>query len=107
MPWLGFQGSRVSWHQACGSTPLLTLRISRIDSDDGTLLRIDGRLDEEALGELEQACEGARLPLTLNLEGMLSLDDRAVETLQRLQAAGANVVNASPYIALRLKSEEE
>jgi len=43
----------------------------------------------------------------LNLEGILWIDDRAVETLRRLMASGTVVASASPYIALRLKNKGE
>ena len=81
----------------------VTLRITRANGDEGSVLRIDGRLEAECLGELERACEGARPPLTLNLEGVLWIDDRAAEALRGLMARGAAVENASPYVALRLK----
>jgi len=38
------------------------------------------------------------------LEGVLWIDDRAAEILRQLIASGTVVTNASPYIALRLKS---
>ena len=82
----------------------VTLRITRANGDEGSVLRIDGRLEAECLGELERACEGARPPLTLNLEGVLWIDDRAAETLRGLMARGAAMENASPYVALRLKT---
>ena len=83
----------------------MSLRITRVDSEEGTFLQIDGRLEAESLDELEQACEGARSQLTLNLEGVLWIDDRSAETLRRLMARGTVVTSASPYIALRLKNK--
>ena len=67
-------------------------------------MRVDGRLEAESLSELEQACEEASSPLTLDFEGVLWIDDRAAEMLRYLIASGTVVANASPYIALRLKS---
>ena len=60
----------------------MSLRITRIEGNQGTLLRVDGRLEAESLNELEQACEEAQPPLTLNLEGLLWIDDRAAEMLR-------------------------
>jgi len=57
--------------------------------------------------ELEQSCEGARSSLTLNLEGVLWIDDRAAETLRQLMNGGTVVTSGSPYVALRLKSKGE
>jgi anti-anti-sigma regulatory factor len=82
----------------------VSLRITRVDSDGGTLLRIDGRLEAECVTEFEKACEEASYPLTLDLEGVMWIDDRAADTLRQLIAGGAVMTNASPYIALRLKS---
>ena len=72
----------------------MSLRITRVDSEEGTLLQIDGRLEAESLDELEQACERARSQLTLNLGGVLWIDDRAAETLRRLMARGTVVTSA-------------
>ena len=83
---------------------IVSLRITRVDSDGGTLLRIDGRLEAECVTEFEKACEEASYPLTLDLEGVMWIDDRAADTLRQLIAGGAVMTNASPYIALRLKS---
>jgi thiamine pyrophosphate-dependent acetolactate synthase large subunit-like protein len=85
----------------------VALRITRANSDTGTVLRVDGCLEAECLEELARACEGARAPLTLNLEGVSWIDDRAARSLRRLVAGGATVANASPYVALRLKTERE
>lgn len=85
----------------------MTLRITRVDTDEGTLLRVDGRLEDESLYELEEACAGAQSPLTLNLEGVQWIDDRAAEILRRLKASGTVVANASPYVALRLETKGE
>jgi len=83
------------------------MRITRVDSNEGTLLRVDGRLEGEGVNELEQACREARSPLILNLAGVLWIDDRATETLQRMMADDTVVTNASPYVALRLNRKEE
>ena len=40
----------------------------------------------------------------LDLEGLLWIDDRATEILRELKASGTLIMNASPYVALRLKS---
>lgn len=83
---------------------IVVLRITRIDTEEGSSFQVDGRLEAESVSELERACEGAPSPLTLNLEGVLWIDDRATEMLRHLIASGTVVTNASPYVALRLKS---
>jgi hypothetical protein len=89
------------------SIALVTLRITQVETEEGTLLQVDGRLDAESLGELDRACKTARLPLTLNLEGVLWIDDRAAETLWQLKADGTVMTNASPYVNLRIKNGDE
>jgi len=86
---------------------IVTLRITRMDTEEGSFLQVDGRLEAESLSELERACEGASSPLTLNLEGVQWIDDRAAEALRRLMASGTVVTSASPYVALRLKNKGE
>jgi hypothetical protein len=73
--------------------------MTSVETEEGTLLRVDGRLDAEALSEFEHSCKKAQLPLTLDFGGLLWIDDRAAEFLRQ--------TNASPFIALRLKHERE
>ena len=42
----------------------MVLRITRVEIEEGTCLRIDGRLDAESLTVLDQACNEVRSPLT-------------------------------------------
>lgn len=83
----------------------MTCRITEIGTEEGTLLRVDGRLDEESLAELESSCKQARPPLILDLQGLRWIDDRARAFLRQLTAEGAVVTQASPYVALRLETE--
>ena len=87
--------------------PRSNLRVTRVESDGGIVLQIDGRLVAESLNALEQACEDARLQLTLNLEGLRWIDDQGAETLRQLIAGGTVVTGASPFVALRLNEKEE
>jgi hypothetical protein len=82
------------------------LRIVRVESSDGTRLRLDGELLRQALGELEKSCEGHEQPLTLDLREMRSADDESLERLLQLAAGGARLEGASPYLTLRLESIE-
>jgi hypothetical protein len=81
--------------------------MTNVETEEGTLLRVDGRLDAEALSEFEHSCKKAQLPLTLDFGGLLWIDDRAAEFLRQMLSDGAVVTNASPFIALRLKHERE
>ena len=74
------QWSQASWNRACASSSTVSSCITRVDSDEGTLLRIDGRLEAESLNELERNCRGAQSPLTLNIEERVRwINDRAAE----------------------------
>jgi len=81
----------------------VTVRITRSDSPEGTVLRIDGALRAEALGELEASCDAPVPPLTLELEGLRSADEAGLALLRRLAAEGARLVGVSAYMALKLK----
>jgi hypothetical protein len=85
----------------------MSCRINQVATEVGTLLRVDGHLNAESLGELEGVCKEALPPLTLNIEGVRWIDDQATAYLQQLIADGTAVTNASPFIALRLKIERE
>jgi hypothetical protein len=85
----------------------LTFRITKVETEEGILLRVEGRLDAESLGEFEHSCKEAQLQLTLDFAGLRWIDDKATEFLRQLLSDGAVVTNASPFIALRLKNERE
>ena len=85
----------------------MRLRITRVDGDEGTVLRIDGRLAAGCLDEFRKACEETRQRLLLNLQGVLWIDDRAAEYVRSLIAGGAIVTDASPYVALRLNDKKD
>ncbi|MEA3276080.1 MAG: hypothetical protein U9Q81_12460 [Pseudomonadota bacterium] len=82
----------------------MTFRITRTVGENGTLLRVDGRLNRDGLGELERASETAIKPLTIDLAGLRFADDAALAALRRLEKAGARLIGASQYLELRLKS---
>ncbi|MDH3814160.1 MAG: hypothetical protein OEV48_06710 [Acidobacteriota bacterium] len=85
----------------------MTFRITKVETEEGTLLRVEGRLDAESLGEFKHSCKEAQLRLTLDFAGLRWIDDEATEFLRQMLSDGAVVTNASPFIALRLKNERE
>jgi hypothetical protein len=85
----------------------LTFRITKVETEEGTLLRVDGRLDAESVSEFEHSCKNAQLPLTLDFGGLRWIDDEATGFLRQLLSDGAVVTNASPFVALRLKDERK
>jgi hypothetical protein len=79
-------------------------RVTCTEGEDGALLRIDGHLDRDSLAELEGACEIAQPPITLDISGLRLADEAALDSLVRLERAGASLIGASQYLELRLKS---
>ena len=84
----------------------MTFRITRLDHQPGTLLRVAGRLEQQGLAELERSCRESVLPLTIDLSELTHADKKAVVTLSQLATEGAHLVGASPYLAMLLDSAE-
>ncbi len=89
---------------------LVSLLIARIDVTEqagGASLRVAGRLEESSARELLELCHRRTGALLIDLEDLVSADCAAIETLQNLRAAGANVVGASPYITMLLNERPD
>ena len=102
-----YGGSGFPWHEDCSDAAILTFRITKVETEEGILLRVDGRLDAESVCEFEHFCKEAQLPLRLDFGGLRWIDDEATEFLRQLLSDGAVVTNISPFITLRLKNERE
>ena len=102
-----YGGSGFPWHGDCSVPAILTFRITKVETEEGTLLRVDGRLDAESVSEFEHSCKNAQLPLTLDFGGLRWIDDEATGFLRQLLSNGAVVTNVSPFVALKLKIERE
>lgn len=85
----------------------MTFRITKQDHKGGTLLRIDGDLHHAGLTVLERSYEDAKMPLTIDVEGLKSVDGPVLEVLRRLARNGANLTGASPYLALQLSARKK
>lgn len=84
----------------------MKLRITVTQQKTTTVIQIDGQLLVEGIAELEQTCAAAHPPLVLDLTYLRSLDSRGVDALNKLASEGAQVVHASPYIALLLSRSQ-
>jgi anti-anti-sigma regulatory factor len=80
----------------------MSIRITRTTDAHETVLKIDGRLRCEDVGELAKEQRSVRGPLVLELSNLQSADAAGVEILRRLASAGARIQGASPYIELLL-----
>jgi hypothetical protein len=67
-------------------------------------VRLAGRLEGEQSAELVRLCDEARTPERLDLTDLLSVDAVGLDTLRALQSRGAELVGASPYLALQLEA---
>jgi len=65
-----------------------------------SVIKIDGALTWEGLPELERVVSPCKGALRLDLSELLYLDGKGVAAVQALRAGGAELVGASPYIAL-------
>jgi hypothetical protein len=70
---------------------------------DRRVVSLAGRLSVAHVPELLEGCGDAGV-LELDLSNLVSVDVPALETLQRLRSAGANLVGAPGYIQLKLDS---
>jgi anti-anti-sigma regulatory factor len=84
----------------------MTLRITRLDDQHGTIIKVDGWLQAEGVSALEQELEcayaGRPLRLTLDLGGLRQADEAAVDLLCKVAATGAELTACPHYLALRL-----
>lgn len=65
-----------------------------------------GRLERDQAPELVRLCDEAPGPVRLDLVDLVSADATGVETLCRLRSRGAELVGASPYIAMQLETSQ-
>lgn len=77
-------------------------RLTRVDEDaQRTTIRLEGRLAEASVSSLRSACAecaAAGRALTIDLTGVVFLDERAGEELRALRGRGAQLVGASAYL---------
>jgi hypothetical protein len=83
----------------------MALRVTVLEAADLTVIRVDGRLADEGVAELEVACRRAKRPTVLDLTNLVTADDTGVLLLRRLVGEGLHLLGASPYAALLLNAE--
>ena len=85
----------------------MKLRIARETARSGiTLIKVDGELVGEGVGELEKVCDAVDGPLELDLTHLRSADARGLGRIRALADRGASLVGVSPYIALLLDGDD-
>jgi hypothetical protein len=77
------------------------------ETTESLVLRLEGRLVSDSIGELLTACGNAVCPqgrcVELNVAGVSFADDVGIETLRRLASRGLKVTKASPFLAELLR----
>lgn len=84
----------------------MAVRISSRYDEGRTVITVLGILKARHVGELERVCAAADSPLVVDLTGLLFADAAGSEMLRRLVDAGAEVLNASPYVRILLEDAE-
>jgi len=80
----------------------MTFKITKEYDESGTLLRIDGELTSEGLGELGRVCERATKPFRISVSNLSVTDDPVVEAFRQMIRDGVKFEGASPYLSMRL-----
>ena len=83
----------------------MALRVTVATKDDSTTVHVDGRLSARDVSELGRVVRDVEGPVVLDLSNLQSADDTGVATLRTLAGQGAQLVGASPYIALLLHGD--
>ena len=73
------------------------------DRGDHRVIRLSGALRGEMSTELTRLVDGILPPVQLDLADVVSADGAGFRTLASLEARGAELVGASPYVSLRLE----
>ena len=76
----------------------MTYKITTSKNDRGTTIRLEGRLNTEAVPDLQEEVKLASAPLRLDLSGLISADAEGIKELRALSAKGAELRGASAYI---------
>jgi hypothetical protein len=76
------------------------------DRDRGVLLKLEGKLLEPWLPELDRACSGPAEAVRLDLTTLTYADERGVRTLRDLLRRGVTVAASSAFVAALLGLEE-
>ena len=80
----------------------MTFKITKEYDESGTLLRIDGELTSEGLGELGRVCEETTKPLRISVSNLSVTDDPVIEAFRQMIRDGVKFEDASPYLSIRL-----
>jgi hypothetical protein len=81
----------------------MAFRLSVNQAPDLTTIGVAGRLGDDAVVILGEACGGARRPLVLDLSDLTNASNAGVLLLRRLASEGVHLLGASRYVKLLLE----
>ncbi len=76
----------------------MTFKIETYRNEDGTTIRLIGRMQAEHLSDLEKQIRESEPTIVLDLEELDLVDVEAVRFLGMCEAQGVTLLNCSPYI---------
>jgi hypothetical protein len=77
-----------------------------METGDLATVRVAGRLADDAVTPLTDACRRARRPLVVDLSQVTGASNAAVLLLRRLVGEGVHLLGASQYMTLLLAAED-
>jgi hypothetical protein len=83
----------------------VAFRLTVSETSDLTKVRIAGRLGNDAVSPVSEACAGARWPVVLDLSQATGASEAGVLLLRRLGRQGVRLVGASHYVTLLLEAD--
>jgi hypothetical protein len=84
----------------------MRFRLTIMEAPDLTTVRLAGRLGEDAVTPLHDACSQARRPVVLDLSDVTGASEAGVLLLRRLASEGIHLLGASQYVTLLLAAEK-
>ena len=82
----------------------MTSRITTSHDDSAWTIRVEGRLDADAVPDLRAQVKLTSGPLWMDLSGLKSADAEGIKELRALSAKGAELRGASAYIRQLLEA---
>ena len=84
----------------------MTLRIEGASDENGTTIRLIGRMQAEHLDELKSQIKQGGSRIALDLEEVRLVDVEVIRFLGTCQAAGIQLVHCPPYISEWINQEQ-
>ncbi len=83
------------------------LRITLEVNNDGSTVRLAGRLADEFVVEAERVCLSAEAPLLIDATELRGADADGLALLVKILEGGARIEGLSTYLAMRLEALRE